>query len=201
MGNELLTLLLAERAKLVPTYKDWLYFLLATGYATGQDVANILTIFKTAEEAFSGRQWPGISMRRAHLPQAIFDHTDLSGGDLRDSLVRTNFSDARIDGVIFGEYPALKEHKEEVTKVVYAPDDRQIASASADNTIRLWDTASGTCTKTLMGHTDWVCSVVYAPDGSQIASASSDHTIRLWSPGKTIRPTEVFGGECLGSFI
>lgn len=56
----------------------------------------------------------------------------------------------------------------------------QLASASWDKTVRLWDAASGQPTATLEGHTDRVNAVAFSPDGHQLASASDDRTVRLW---------------------
>ena len=64
--------------------------------------------------------------------------------------------------------------------MTFSPDDSRLASASRDNTIRLWDVATGSCTATLNGHTDDVNSVSFSPDGSRLASASDDRTVRLW---------------------
>jgi hypothetical protein len=64
--------------------------------------------------------------------------------------------------------------------VAYSPDGTQLASASGDRTIKLWDTHGDAPLGTLRGHTDFVRSVVYSPDGSRLASASVDNTIKLW---------------------
>jgi hypothetical protein len=67
-----------------------------------------------------------------------------------------------------------------VSSVAFSPDGQALASGSLDNTIRLWDAASGALLRTLEGHTDWVHSVAFSPDSRALASASWDNTIRLW---------------------
>jgi WD40 repeat protein len=74
----------------------------------------------------------------------------------------------------------LTGHSSGVISVAYSPDGKQLASASRDNTIKIWDISSGKAVKTLTGHGDTVRSVAYSPDGKQLASASFDKTIILW---------------------
>jgi WD40 repeat protein len=57
---------------------------------------------------------------------------------------------------------------------------RWIASASLDETVRLWDSATGAARRTLEGHSDAVGTVAFSPDGRLVASASWDKTVRLW---------------------
>ncbi|MGF2034252.1 MAG: eIF2A-related protein [Nostoc sp. CmiVER01] len=54
-----------------------------------------------------------------------------------------------------------------------------IASASTDETIKLWS-SEGMLLGTLKGHNNWVNSVSFSPDGRTLASASRDKTIKLW---------------------
>jgi tetratricopeptide (TPR) repeat protein len=69
--------------------------------------------------------------------------------------------------------------------VAYSPDGRRLATASVDQTVRLWDAATGQELLALKGHTDRVNAVAFSPDGRRLASAaggepSRDRTVRVW---------------------
>jgi WD40 repeat protein len=64
--------------------------------------------------------------------------------------------------------------------MAFSPDGKQVVSGLYDNTVRLWDAATGTALQTLERHTATVTSVAFSPDGKQVVSGSDDNTVRLW---------------------
>ena len=80
----------------------------------------------------------------------------------------------------------LKGHSDGVSHVAALPEGRAL-SVSEDNTLRLWDIASGRRLRVLKGHSGSVRHVAALPDGRAL-SASSDNTLRLWdiADGKVI---------------
>ena len=57
---------------------------------------------------------------------------------------------------------------------------RRILSWSYDNTLRLWDAATGAAIGEPLRHEGRVDGAVYSPDGERILSWSGDKTLRLW---------------------
>jgi WD40 repeat protein/basic membrane lipoprotein Med (substrate-binding protein (PBP1-ABC) superfamily)/DNA-binding SARP family transcriptional activator len=74
----------------------------------------------------------------------------------------------------------LAGHKDRVYDAAYSPDGTQIATASGDGYVRIWDASSGELLKTLGDGRRAYKSVAFRPDGTQLAASSNDRLIYVW---------------------
>jgi WD40 repeat protein/tRNA A-37 threonylcarbamoyl transferase component Bud32 len=74
----------------------------------------------------------------------------------------------------------LHGHTDGLTGTAFSPDGQLLATASVDQSARLWDARSGELLLTLEGHADRVSGVAFSPDGRCLATASWDGSVRLW---------------------
>lgn len=74
----------------------------------------------------------------------------------------------------------LAGHAGSVTGVALSADGQRAISASADDTVKVWDLATGREMRTLVGHTNRVTAVAMSLDGRRAASGSRDKTLRIW---------------------
>lgn len=92
----------------------------------------------------------------------------------------------------------LQGHRDGIYQVRYSPDGNMIASASADQTIKLWH-SDGRLLQTIGGHTQRVSSIDFSPDSQRLASASWDGTVKLWSSsGELLHTMTAHNNRVLG---
>ena len=72
-------------------------------------------------------------------------------------------------------------HQKTVNHVCFSPDGRTIASASFDNSVKLWDGRTGKFIANLRGHVASVYRVAWSSDSRMLVSASKDSTLKLWN--------------------
>ncbi len=88
-------------------------------------------------------------------------------------------------GVLTVSFPRrLKGHRSPIWEVAISPGGRTLATASRDDTIKLW-TSDGTLLKTLKANTRGVMAVDFRPDGQMLVTGGSSGALKLWKTDGT----------------
>jgi WD40 repeat protein len=98
---------------------------------------------------------------------------------------------ARLWEVASGQERTRLTHDDTVWAVAFSPDGRQLASASENGIVHVWEVASGELVRELASPEDQFCNVhtvAFSPDGRQLAS-SGGGPVRVWdaASGKPVR--------------
>jgi WD40 repeat protein len=120
-----------------------------------------------------------------HLKEAVYQVKFRQNLIVAASRAQVQFWKA--DGTLI-PMKAAEQHKRTVWAIDVSPDNQLIASASTDNTVKLWH-PSGRLVTTLFGHEAEVRDVRFSPDGKFLASASTDNTVKIWRKDGTLFKT------------
>ena len=86
---------------------------------------------------------------------------------------------AQLSGHASPELVVQLGHSQAATALQFSPDGRLLVSGSPDDTIRLWEVATGRLLRTLVPDSS-VTSLAFSPDSRLLASGSYGHRIHLW---------------------
>jgi WD40 repeat protein len=62
----------------------------------------------------------------------------------------------------------------------FSPDGKTLATGSVDRRVKLWDAATGTSLRTILGHGGWVTALDWSADGRYLLSGDNDGLIKIW---------------------
>jgi WD40 repeat protein len=74
----------------------------------------------------------------------------------------------------------LAGHSSAIDCLVFSPSGNRLATASRDETAKLWDVETGRELLTLKGHTDIVSSIAFSPDGKRLVTGGRDGKVKIW---------------------
>jgi hypothetical protein len=142
---------------------------------------NIVEVWKEVRGELSGAD-----ISKLDLSRVVLNSTHCS------RFYKSDYLAANFDGSLLHEMSIFpRGHSGRIYSAVYSGDGKKILSASADQTIKEWDVASGQCLKTFTGHEADVTSALYSGDGEKILFVSYD---------KTIKECDVESGQCLKTY-
>lgn len=89
------------------------------------------------------------------------------------------------DNLDYSCQAVLRGHRDSVNSVAFSPTGLEIASASGDHLLKLWQLGeappgSAECAATVSEHDNIVRSVAFSPNGKKAASCGDDKTIKIW---------------------
>jgi ribosome assembly protein 4 len=74
----------------------------------------------------------------------------------------------------------LNGHQKQINHVTFSPDGLYIASASFDNSVKLWNARDGKFILTFRGHVAPVYQCAFSADSRLLVSSSKDTTLKCW---------------------
>ncbi|MCT4656645.1 MAG: caspase family protein [Cohaesibacter sp.] len=96
-----------------------------------------------------------------------------------------------------GSQSKFAGHTKPVASVAVSANQKLLATASWDDTAKIWDAQTMKLLHTLKGHDKSVNVVAFSPDGEKLLTGSNDKTVRVWGvkSGQLLHQLEGHGGS------
>jgi WD40 repeat protein/DNA-binding XRE family transcriptional regulator len=167
----------------------------------GYGPANVITLLTALRGHLRGLDLSRLALRGVYLQGVEMQDAMLSGARLQESVLTEAFDaiwavaisqsgqywaaagrrgDVRLwrgaGETLHRVWPA---HTDIVVCLAFSPDERLLASGSADDSVKLWDVERGAPLWSA-GQTSAIACLAFAPDGGLLASGGLDGKLRLW---------------------
>lgn len=97
-------------------------------------------------------------------------------------MTKDNTTVSKLKGIPHGlkRRYTLEGHLDSITRIAWSPDGLLLATASNDQTVRIWDLNTGKEFKTLSKHTSTLNSVAWSPDGQFLITTGDKNQCTIW---------------------
>ncbi len=135
------------------------------------------TVVSAAEDGL--RTWDAATgAQLAFLPQQR--NLIAVSGDGRGIISTSGLNRVHLWDQATGQEPT-RTHGGTILAVRFGPEGARVVVGAADNSIEIYEAASGRRLRVLKGHWRKPLNAVFSPDGQRLASIGDDQTARIWS--------------------